>query len=320
LLAILLFHEFGHYIAAKIHKVPASLPHFIPFPWSPFGTMGAIIGMKGRIASRKALLDIGAAGPLAGLLVTIPVLFIGLRLSPVLPVSGQGLQEGQSLLYWLLKRIAVGPIPEGHDVFLHPIAFAGWGGLFLTMINLLPVGQLDGGHVAYALFGKRQHRIARFFHNALPLLFLYNLINQFYPLWKTGQLNSGENITIAIGNSLFWLFWFGILHIMGRIGGRDHPETDPGELGLTRTILASVTLMFFVLLFMPTPMSSYSIETKDPPWQANSDSAATSSPTTQKSTPESTVQPSASSTQPLGSTPPNPPKPALSQAPSNSAQ
>lgn len=354
LLAILLFHEFGHYIAAKIHKVPASLPHFIPFPWSPFGTMGAIIGMKGRIGSRKALLDIGAAGPLAGLLVAIPVLILGLRLSPVQPLSPIGTQEGQSLLYWFLKRITVGPIPDGHDVFLHPIAFAGWVGLFLTMINLVPISQLDGGHVAYALLGKRHHRIARFLHNALPLLFLYNFIIQFYPIWKSGLINEVlkqvyaffvitgsilvnfrivlawdyfwdtsiykiEYVYLAFGNSLFWLFWFGILHIFGRLGGRDHPETDPGELGTARTIIAGITLAFFVLLFMPTPMSAYSTEKKDQPWPASSASVVSSSPTTAPSTPESTAQPSTSSAQPLGSTVPNRALAAPSQAPSPSA-
>jgi len=136
LLAILIAHESGHYIAARLHRVPASLPFFIPLPkLSPFGTMGAIIGMSGRIRSRSALLDIGAAGPLAGMIVALPVLAIGLSLSPVGPSPEHYQQEGQSLLYMLMKRLFAGPIPDGSDVQLHPTAMAGWAGLLVTMIN-----------------------------------------------------------------------------------------------------------------------------------------------------------------------------------------
>ncbi|HEX3597238.1 MAG TPA: site-2 protease family protein, partial [Polyangiaceae bacterium] len=164
-LGILLFHEFGHYIAARLHRVEASLPYFLPLPvLSPFGTMGAVISMRGRIRSRDALLDIGASGPLAGLFVAIPVLAYGLSLSTVGPIGAEHYQqEGQSLLYVAMKRLILGPIPAGMDVNLHPTAFAGWGGLLITMLNLLPWGQLDGGHVAYALFGPRQHVYARWF-------------------------------------------------------------------------------------------------------------------------------------------------------------
>ncbi|MCU0693841.1 MAG: site-2 protease family protein [Polyangiaceae bacterium] len=256
LLSILLAHEFGHYTAARLHGVPASLPYFIPVPpmLSIIGTMGAVIGMRGRISTRKALLDIGAAGPLAGMVVAVPVLAVGLQLSEVKPTGDPGyLQEGQSLLYMLIKYVTVGPIPDGYDVFLHPVAFAGWVGLFLTMINLLPVGQLDGGHIAYALFGPKQNKLARMVHGALPLLFLYNLWANFQPYVAHGTLS--EQWDLPLGSSLFWLVWFGLLFVMRRWSGRDHPPTDPGELDSARRIVAVFSLALFVFLFMPTPLA-----------------------------------------------------------------
>jgi membrane-associated protease RseP (regulator of RpoE activity) len=256
LLAILVVHEFGHYIAARIHRVDASLPYFLPLPvLSLFGTMGAVIAMRGRIRSRNALLDIGASGPLAGMAVAIPVLFIGLSLSPVLPNPAHYDQEGQSLLYLALKRIVVGPIPDGFDVQLHPTAFAGWAGLLLTMLNLLPWGQLDGGHVAYALFGTRQDRFARLFRAALVPLFLYNLASLAWPIMR-GQ--STQTYLQASMNSVFWLLWYAVLGVVGRFsGGAAHPPTEPGELSPVRRVVAAGTLVLFVLLFMPTPFVSY---------------------------------------------------------------
>ncbi|HEX4474035.1 MAG TPA: site-2 protease family protein [Polyangiaceae bacterium] len=257
LLAILLFHEFGHYIAARLHRVDASLPYFLPLPiLSPFGTMGAVIAMRGRIRSRNALLDIGASGPLAGLLVAIPVLMIGLSLSTVGPIGSEHyVQEGQSLLYLALKRVVLGPIPAGYDVHLHPTAFAGWAGLLVTMLNLLPWGQLDGGHVAYALFGFRQDRMARVFRGALIPLFFYNLISF---MWPVARGVSALGWVPAFFNSLFWLMWFIVLGIIGRAsGGSEHPPTEPGVLSPGRRVVAAVTLIFFVLLFMPTPLANY---------------------------------------------------------------
>src|SRR5262245_41939893 len=228
LLTILLTHEFGHYFAARYHKVDASLPYFIPLPLlSPFGTMGAVISMRGRIRSRNALLDIGASGPLAGLCVAIPVLVIGLMRSPVHAAMSAGFQEGQSLLYLGLKRVILGPIPAGHDVFLDPVAFAGWSGLFVTALNLIPIGQLDGGHIAYALFDRKQNRYARILHGALLGMFVYNLVAFMIPIAQKGAWGwTGQ----AISNSLFWLMWFGLLHLVRRASGGDHPPTEPGEL------------------------------------------------------------------------------------------
>jgi membrane-associated protease RseP (regulator of RpoE activity) len=241
LMAILVTHEFGHYFAARIHRVQASLPYFIPLPLlSPFGTMGAVISMPERIRSRNALLDIGAAGPLAGMVVAIPVVIIGLWQSPVHELSGHGMQEGQCLLYWLLKRAVVGPIPEGHDVFLTPTAFAGWTGLLVTMLNLLPIGQLDGGHIAYALLGSKQDVVAEGLRWALLAAFAYNY-------WRFAQAAPG----------LVWVVWFFLLTVMRRLSGMNHPPTEPGELSPKRKLIAMGCVALFVLLFMPTPMRAY---------------------------------------------------------------
>lgn len=255
LLAILLVHEFGHYFAARAHGVDASLPYFIPMPLiSPFGTMGAVISMRGRIKSRNALLDIGAAGPLAGLAVAIPVLVVGLMQSKVQPVSGSGILEGQSLFYLALKRAVLGPIPPGHDVFLSPAAGAGWVGLLVTMLNLLPVGQLDGGHIAYALLGPKQDRVSRVVHLLLLVAVAWNLVTFLPP--ALASTDDGA-VSQAIGNSTFWLIWFLLLLFLRRVGGVDHPPTDPGELSGARRVIAVASLALFFLLFMPTPWSTY---------------------------------------------------------------
>jgi membrane-associated protease RseP (regulator of RpoE activity) len=255
LLAILLTHEFGHYIAARIHRVDASLPYFIPLPiLSPFGTMGAVIAMRGRIRSRDALLDIGASGPLAGLCVAIPVLVVGLMSSKVGPVGDHGIQEGQCLLYMALKRLVCGPIPAGSDVFLEPMAFAGWAGLFVTMLNLVAVAQLDGGHIAYALFGPKQNRYARVLHALLLVMFAVNAARFVGPVIHRREW--GE-IGPALGNASFWLIWYFLIRVIMRAGGRDHPPTEPGELHPVRKGLAVLSLVLFVLLFMPTPWATY---------------------------------------------------------------
>ncbi len=257
LMAILLTHEFGHYFAARWHKVDASLPYFIPLPLvSHIGTMGAVIHMRGRIRSRNALLDIGASGPLAGLCVAIPVLVLGLAGSKVAPLPEHGSLEGQSLLYLAIKRVVLGPIPEGYDVFLSPTAFAGWVGLLITALNLIPIGQLDGGHIAYALFGDRQNRYARWLHRGLLLMFAYNLAVFMWPVMRD-RAWSFEPIAMAIGNSLFWLLWYGLLHLLAHVGGRDHPPTEPGALSPLRRGIAALSLLCFVLLFMPTPWSTH---------------------------------------------------------------
>lgn len=319
LLSILLFHEFGHYIAARIHRVDASLPFFIPMPFfSPFGTMGAVIRMRGTIQSRRALLDIGASGPLAGLCVAIPLYIWGLRHSTQLvPLDGPdaGQQLGTSLLIRALDaRFAITP-PEGMDIVLHPVAFAAWAGFLITMINLIPVAQLDGGHVAYALFGPRYNRIGAIVHRALLVFFFVSLamyllrdvragvgfarigkhvLNSFsFFLWHQllsvlGSLSARpapDQPTLGIrtrivatfgllvlagigdwrpGTVLIWVVWFlglaGLLVMDFRWGmlrannNLDHPPTQPGKLGVIRSVVAVITLAFVVLLFMPTPL------------------------------------------------------------------
>jgi membrane-associated protease RseP (regulator of RpoE activity) len=217
--------------------------------------MGAVIVMPDRIRSRNALLDIGAAGPLAGMLVAIPTMIIGLKLSPVEPVAASGyIQEGQSLLYLALKWLVLGPIPDGYDVQLHPTAFAAWGGFLITMINLLPWGQLDGGHVSYALFGAKHHRIARWVYGGLPLLFVYNVAQFAWPLLQRKQ---PIDYVEVFSNSAFWLSWFVFLTIMARFSGSDHPPCESGTLSVGRRRTAVFTLGLFVALFMPTPFAMH---------------------------------------------------------------
>ncbi len=321
LLAILLAHEFGHYIAARLHKVDASLPFFIPLPiLSPFGTMGAVIRMRSVIPTRRALFDIGAAGPLAGLALAIPLYAWGAAHSQVvsLDTAGTGLQLGDSLLLRLLDRIFAPPTPTGTDLMLSPVAFAAWAGMFVTMINLLPVGQLDGGHVAFALFGPKQNRIAQWVHRSMLVFFFVSVVS-FCARDVRAGLGLGH-LGRHVNSSLFWLIWFEILAVLGTLsqGGRprdegaspldlrtrgfatlglavlagvlqdrsspapwlawflglgvlltmeirwgalrasstvlDHPPTGAKPLGRGRAILAVITLAFFALLFMPTPI------------------------------------------------------------------
>ena len=234
---------------------PASLPYFIPMPFvSPFGTMGAVIGMSGRIRSRAALLDIGAAGPLAGMVVALPGARLGHRAIAgrrrcrTLPTS----KRGRASFIGLLKRIILGPIPEGSDMNMHPTAFAGWAGLLVTMLNLIPFGQLDGGHIAYALFGKKQDRFAVWVRRSLLVLLAYNLVVFFGPiLLKTSKLSVGG----AVGNSLTWLVWYASARLLARLGGREHPPFEPGELSPARRFVAWLCLVLFVLIFMPTPLA-----------------------------------------------------------------
>jgi membrane-associated protease RseP (regulator of RpoE activity) len=263
LMTILVFHEFGHYFAARAHGVPASLPFFIPLPpgIGLLGTMGAVI-FQGHTNDRKKLIDIGAAGPLAGLLVAIPVLFYGLLLSPVGPVPLGDTQEGNSLLYALLKRAAKGEwLPAGgFDVMLHPTAWAGWAGLLVTMLNLLPIGQLDGGHVATAYFGNRYGRAAAVMHGALAFWGLY-VFGTHYTVARhhlaalgaaAGRITAGE---VASQAAAIWLVWFGLLFLMKRLSqGQYHPPVADLPLTRSRVALFWLVCITFVLIFMPVPL------------------------------------------------------------------
>src|SRR5450432_2021411 len=226
LLAILLAHEFGHYIAARIHRVDASLPFFIPLPvLSPFGTMGAVIRMRSVIPTRQALLDIGAAGPLAGLALAIPLYAWGTAHSQVVPIetAESGLQLGESLLTRLLDHLFAPAVPPGSDLMLSPVAFAGWGGMFVTMINLIPAGQLDAGHVAFALFGPKQNRIAQWVHRSMLVFFFVSIasfaardVSAGLGLWHLGH---------HVNDSLFWLVWFEALAVLGSLSQKPRAAT-----------------------------------------------------------------------------------------------
>jgi len=254
-MGILLCHEMGHYLMAKKNRIAASLPYFIPFPFplSPFGTMGAVIAMRGRIRSRNALMEVGAAGPLAGLVVAIPVIVVGLMHSSVEPRQFAGLWEGQSILYYLLKRMVHGPIPEGYDVFLHPMAWAGWVGLLVTMLNLLPVGQLDGGHIFYALFGEIHAKVSRIVIFLLPLvgaLMIYLARHDATQMGLSGDLYfqyvSAGASWIPLGVLLFVFF--------GRGERRRHPPTEDRHLSPLHRGVGVFCMVLFVLLFIPVPL------------------------------------------------------------------
>jgi len=238
LMAILLSHEFGHYIAARIHKVDASLPYFIPLPViSPFGTMGAVIRMRSVIPTRRALLDIGASGPLAGLAVAVPLYAWGVAHSQLVAVDGSDgdvVQLGGSLLLRLLDRTFA------------PVAFAGWAGMFVTMINLLPVGQLDGGHVAFSLFGPRQNRVAQWVHRSMLAFFFVSLAS-----FVVRDLRAGfglYHLGRHVNNSIFWLVWFEVLGVLGVMATRgNHGATD--RLGIRTRAFATLGLALLAGVF-----------------------------------------------------------------------
>lgn len=231
LLAILGVHEFGHYFTARRYHAAVSLPYFIPAPppFFLFGTMGAIIRMRSAVRDRNSLLDIAAAGPLAGLVLAVPALVLGLMWSVVQPVpQGVALQFGDSALTWALTRLTLGRLPDGFDVFMHPVAFAGWAGLFVTALNLFPVGQLDGGRIAYALFGRR-HRAVGYaaFTGTIVLGVLTRSVNWF--VW-----------------GVFIAFLVGFVH--------PAPIDDLTPLSPRRRAVGLACLVLFALLVPPVPL------------------------------------------------------------------
>lgn len=257
LLSILVAHEAGHAIAARIHGVPASLPHFIPLPYplSPVGTLGAVIGLRAEVRSRNALVDIAAAGPLAGLAVALPVLAWGIHLSPVGPSHAGDLLEGQSILYLLLKLAVKGELLPGHgrDLQLHPVAFAGWVGLLVTAINLIPVGPLDGGHLAAAALGAGHDRRSRIVHRLLPVVGLVVMA-----IISALALRSGagrRSLALGAQAGMPWIIWSGVLLLLRRLqGGRWHEPVGEEPLTRGRKAVLAVTAVAFVLIFMPWVM------------------------------------------------------------------
>jgi membrane-associated protease RseP (regulator of RpoE activity) len=252
-LGILLAHELGHYFMSRYRKTPATLPYFIPLPFiSPLGTMGAVIFMRGTLKNKRVLFDIGVAGPLAGLIVAIPVLFLGLSLSTTgtIQPNPNGFLEGNSLLYLFAKYISFGkmlpapvapqsvfywlqyfftghPVPfGGEDVFIHNVAFAGWAGILVTAMNLIPAGTLDGGHVIYALFGEKVKKAFPYIVGLLAVLGFF---------WNG------------------WWFFAALLFWLGRV--HDEPLDQITELDSTRRGLAYLMILVFFLVFMPVPFT-----------------------------------------------------------------
>lgn len=225
LLLILGTHEFGHYFISRKHHIDVTLPYFIPAP-SFIGTFGAFIKMKSPIMDRRILLDVGAAGPLAGMCVSVPVLLVGLYLSEIRYETVEtGFSLGSSILFYLMSWIVHGFMPDNTNLILHPIAFSGWIGLLVTCLNLLPVGQLDGGHVAYAIIGPKQRVVAKVVLIVLVIL----------------------GVTSWNG----WLVWAGILFIMGI----NHPPViyEWIPLDKKRKVIGWITISVFVMTFTPVP-------------------------------------------------------------------
>ena len=225
-MGILLSHEMGHFLQALRYKIPASLPFFIPMPVFPIGTMGAVIALDGSRANRKEMFDMGISGPLAGLVVAIPVCILAVWNAEFVPVSESENYLNNPLFFDLLIQWIHGE-KAGEIVRLTPLFMAGWVGLFVTGLNMMPISQLDGGHVTYALFGKRAHLIARTF-----LL--------------------GAIAVIIITNSYQWV----VMLILVILIGIDHPPTsdDTVPLGPARYAIGLASLAIPIFCFMPNPL------------------------------------------------------------------
>lgn len=255
LMGILLAHELGHWLAGRRHGVDQSLPYFIPLP--PFltlGTMGAVIRMRSPIRDRDKLLDVAAAGPLAGMAVALPLLIVGVAISPVSPVDG-GITEGNSLLYVAVKYAVHGRyLPGGGvDVQLHPLAFAAWVGLLITMINLIPIGQLDGGHVAKAVLGDHHEALSLWLHRILLAVGL-GVAGWVY-LDVAGSMPVTEAAAHAASAGTPWAVWAVLLSILKRMGGGEyHPEVAPEGLSRGRRAIFWVVAGLFVAIFTPIPL------------------------------------------------------------------
>ena len=228
-MVILLSHEMGHYLMCRRYRVPSTLPLFIPMPViSPFGTMGAVILMRQAGRTRKELFDIGIAGPLAGLIPSVAAIVWGLYHSQVLPTAappGVGMRLGESLLMSALEKAVYPQLPEQAELLLHPVAYAGWAGLFVTALNLLPVGQLDGGHVVYGILGRRS-------------------------VWVSWAVLAGLAV-LAVFHPQWWVL-VAVLFLV--VGPRHRPALDESvPVDRNRVLLGAFALAVFVLCFTPEP-------------------------------------------------------------------
>ncbi len=231
ILAILGCHELGHYFACRYYDVDASLPFFLPVPFLLTGTLGAFIRIREPIPTKRMLFDIGIAGPIAGFLVALPALFIGLSMSHVaqVPPNFTGFELGEPLLFQFASRILWGAPPAGYSLNLHPVAFAAWFGLIATALNLFPIGQLDGGHISYAVLGRRSTQVT------LAMLGVAVVLTYF---------------------SSSWLVWTGLMIAMLVMFGPRHPRTADEHIPLDRAriVLAIVALAMLILCFTPAPI------------------------------------------------------------------
>ena len=237
ILAILGAHEFGHYYACRLYRVDASLPYFLPLPLPLTGTLGAFIRIRQPIPGKRELFDIGIAGPIAGFIVAIPVLLVGMSLSRVtaLPADTRGFLElGEPLLFKAAAWLFWGTPPEGYSINLHPMAFAAWFGLLATALNLFPIGQLDGGHISYAVFGRKS--------TLVTLATVACLVG----------------LTFV---SISWLVWTVLTVVMLISFGPRHPRTMDEDIPLDRTRLwlAAVAVFMFIICFTPAPIEVFSL-------------------------------------------------------------
>jgi membrane-associated protease RseP (regulator of RpoE activity) len=234
LLAILGAHELGHYFMCRYHSVDATLPYFLPAPLVLTGTVGAFIKIREMFPSKAVLFDIGVGGPIAGFAMLVPALFLGLRLSNVapLPENFEGLSLGEPLLFKLAAWLVWGPVPDGASINLHPMAFAAWFGLIATALNLMPFGQLDGGHIAYAALGPRA------------------------TLVSLATIASAVGLTFV---SSSWLLVTLIMLVMLFTVGAGHPRVGDEQVPLdpTRRWVAIASAVIFVLCFTPSPIETY---------------------------------------------------------------
>jgi membrane-associated protease RseP (regulator of RpoE activity) len=218
-------HELAHFLTARRLGVEATPPYFLPVPHPMTGTMGAFIRIESPVPTKSALVRVGVSGPLVGFLVAIPVSFIGLMLSKPVETGGtQGIQLGSPLIFWIMSELLHPNLGPGKDLLMHPVAFAGWLGLFVTALNLLPIGQLDGGHVAYAVFGRRWQKLSWIIVAALALMGFF---------W------------------LGWTFWALLVVILGL--RHPPPLDDLTPLGKTDWRLVAVAVIIIILTLTPAP-------------------------------------------------------------------
>jgi membrane-associated protease RseP (regulator of RpoE activity) len=234
LLAILGAHEFGHYIYCRLHDVDATLPYFIPAPLLLTGTFGAVIRIRESFPSKRALFDIGVAGPIAGFIALVPFLWLGVTLSRVvhIPQGADVLYFGEPLLFKIFSRLHFGAIPPGFDVVLHPMGFAAWWGMLATALNLMPFGQLDGGHIVYSILGRRASLVSIATLGSAVLL----------TFWST----SWVSMTVMM---LVMALFLGVRH--PRILDEDTPLDGP------RRLVALCALVIFILCFTPVPIETF---------------------------------------------------------------